>query len=289
MGKFAQKPRPPLGAPKERGAVLKQTTVAPVAKPSALLKKTAFKAKSTANTKPKVPKYAVPKTRQPASDPDPSTIKFSVDAPAVVAPAPDRTAKPAEAATTAPRHIPKREKIQNRHDKLMRKFDTALEARRTVQMKAKAAKRTKRAQKQTIAQLSATKAQGVRSAIADMSSLSGALPTIDDALPSLQSLFQLKAGANNALRTGVPKFDKAAARKAAATAAKLRREEGDGGVKRKVSKTTNTLNKKQQFMQRYNHFQLLANDRVFKANPREVIAAHIRNRQKAEELSGETV
>lgn len=283
MGKFAQKPRPRTATVKTRALASTSAiskSAAP-AKTSAILKKTTFKAKTAVQTA-KVPKYAVPKTRQSATatEPDPKTIKFVVD------PIPlkqDDSTVATQAET--PRHIPKKEKIQNRHDKLMRKFDTALEARRTVQMKAKDAKRTtKRQQKQKITQINATKVQAVRSAIADLSSLSCALPTLDDALPSLNSLFQLKA-ATSALRTGVPKFDKAAARKAAAAAAKKAAANGDseGATKRKVSKTTNTLNKKNEFMQRYNYLQKLTNDRMFKANPREVIAAHIRNRQKTDE------
>lgn len=248
-----------------------------VSKPSAILKKTTFKAKATAAAKQpiKVPKHAVPKSRKIVVEPEQSHIKFDEPAKVPVVPA------PVTATTTgAARHISKKEKIQNRHDNLMRKFDTALEARRTVQMKAKATKKQQRQQKQKITKVSRTTAQAVKEAMSDLTSLKNSLPTLDDALPSLNSLFQLKT---QALRTGVPKFD-AMAKRAAERAAMMKAKEvtAEGAVPGKLSKTTKTLNKKNEFMTRYNYFQKLSADKAFKRNPREVIAAHIRNRAAAE-------
>lgn len=260
-----------------------KTAAAPVAsivsKPSAILKKTTFKAKATAAAKQpiQVPKHAVPKSRKIINEPEPPTIQF-VESANEAPPTVKSTGSGKIAPTGTERRISKKEKIQNRHDNLMRKFDSVLETRRAVQMKAKTAKKLQRQQKQKITQVSRTTAQAVKEAMSDLTSLKNALPTLDDALPSLNSLFQLKS---RDLRTGVPKFD-AMAKKAAARAALAKAKEAQGAVPAKLSKTTKTLNKKNEFMQRYNYFQKLSTDKAFKRNPREVIAAHIRNRAAAE-------
>lgn len=255
MGKFVRKEklRPDLVlAPTAKGA------------PKNAIKTTTFKAKAVLSAKQaRVKKITKPKASLIIST---KTVKSEDEEAPLAVPI---TAPIAPALPSAPiveRHIKKKEKIQNRRDNLMRKVDSALEAKRTVQLKAKAQKKLK---KQTIKQVSRTTAQGVRSAIADMTQMKNALLSLDDDLPSLSSLFKLKS---KELKTGVPKFDARAKRAAA---------EKIAGSKppRKVSKTTNTLSKKQEFMDRYNYFQKLCNDKTFKANPRAVIAAHIRNRQ----------
>lgn len=259
MGKFVRKEKPQAAlvlAPTAKGA------------PKNAIKTTTFKAKAALSAKQaKVPKITKPKAAlikqtkhaKPEEDEAPELVPIPVP---IVTPI---------VAPVVERHITKKEKIQNRRDNLMRKVDSALEAKRTVQLKAKAQKKQN---KQNLRQVSKTTAQGVRSAIADMTQMKNALLSLDDDLPSLNSLFKLKS---KELKTGVPKFDARAKRAAA---------ERFAGSKppRKVSKTTNTLSKKKEFMDRFNYFQKLTNDKTFKANPREVIAAHIRNRQ-AEQLN----
>lgn len=255
MGKFVRKEKP------QADLVLAATAKGA---PKNAVKTTTFKAKSAINAKQaKVPNITKPKAALIVST---KTVQDEdVDVPKAV-PITSPITPAAPQAPVVERHITKKEKIQNRRDNLMRKVDSALEAKRSVQLKAKAQKKLKR---QSIKQVSKTTAQGVRSAIADMSQLKNALLSLDDDLPSLSSLFKLKS---KELKTGVPKFDARAKRAAA---------EKIAGSKppRKVSKTTNTLSKKQEFMDRYNYFQKLSNDKTFKANPRAVIAAHIRNRQ----------
>lgn len=259
MGKFASAKKSPRVS-----VAASQTSDDAKSKPSSILKKAPFKAKIAKKTAIIIPKYAVPEKIKPINA-APETEKNQIEAVTIT--------KPTETTATANyRHIPKKEKIQNRHNKLMSKFNTALETRRAVQMKAKSAK-TARKQKQKLEKVSKPIEQGVRSAMADLASLKSALPSLDDALPSLNTLFRLKS---KDLKTGVPKFD-ARAKKAAARAAA--KESGEPVEPRKLSKTTKTLNKKNEFMQRYNYFQKLSADKMFKTNPRAVIAAHIRNRQ----------
>lgn len=266
----------------------KSAVIAPAAaakKPSALLKRTTFKAKSV---KPVtvVPNYAIPTgkraiaavPRTPTQKPDTAKPKKSKAIEKIVI---KTNAVSIPAAVAVARHIPKKEKIQNRHDKLMRKFDSALEARRSVQLKAKSSRKLQRKEQQTkkLTQVSPAKAKAVQTALSDFDSLKNALPSLDDALPSLNSLFRLKSSNQ---RTGVPKFD-AMAKKTAAAAAEAVAKGETGGVVRKRSKTAATQDKKKQFMKRFNHFEKVLNDRSFQQNPRDVIAQHIRMRQEEQQ------
>lgn len=254
MGKFVRKER-----------AQPSLIIAPTAKgaPKNAIKTTTFKAKALISAKQaKVPTITKPKL---------ALIKplkpISTEAAPPVTIAETVVSASSAGAPTVERHIKKKEKIQNRRDNLMRKVDTALvEAKRSVQLKAKARKLAK---KQSLNLSNKSTAQGVRSAMADMTEMKNALLSVNDDLPSLSALFKLKS---KNLKTGVPKFDARAKRAAA---------EKIAGSKppRKLSKTTNTLTKKQEFMQRYNYLLELSNDKTFKANPRAVIAAHIRNRQ----------
>lgn len=253
MGKLVRKDRPRVT----------QTTPAVDRSSSAkssVVKTATFKAKTTINAK-------TAKAHPKVSTTKVAALKLTKPSNLNEAAAPDAVPLVPVALPTVPavikRQITKKEKIQNRHDNLMRKVNTALLAKRSVKLKAKV---TKNQKKQKLAQVSKTTAHAVRTAMADMSLMKEALPSLDDQLPSLSSLFQLKS---KDLKTGVPKLDAKATKAAAA----------DGGARRKVSKTTNTLNKKNEFMQRYNLLQKLSNDKTFRKNPREVIAAHVRNRQ----------
>lgn len=258
MGKFVRKERPGVA---QSSATVGAKTIAGAKPKSLVVKTTAFKAKTIINVKQaKVPK--ITKTKAALLKPTKPAADLSDEAPQAV---PIVTDTSTSSVPTLPeRHITKKEKIHNRRQNLMRKVDDALEAKRTVQLKAKALKKQK---KSKLSQVSKTTVHAVKAAMSDMSQMKNALLSLDDDLPSLNSLFKLKS---KDLKTGVPKFDARAKRAAAAKAA--------AAVPGKVSKTTNTLNKKHEFMQRYNYLRKLSNDKTFKKNPREVIAAHVRNR-----------
>lgn len=96
----------------------------------------------------------------------------------------------------------------------------------------------------------------------------GDLMPLKDALPSLDSLFLLKQSLD--IKTGVPEYD----------------DEMDVPV---VEKSKQRLKKEQmrtvakEHNKRLDYYQRLIADDTFKKNPREVIAAHIRNTKLFEE------
>lgn len=171
--------------------------------------------------------------------------------------------KPAENVipTTESRTLPskqsatKKSKIQQRKENLIKKISV---------MQPKAKKR-----KQQKNKLKKQKKQVARVAtLSDLTSLKNALPSLNDSLPSLNSLFMLKTCSE--LKTGVPQFDK-----------KLTTTEES--KPKKLTKAMKTRHKKKVFMKRYDYLQKLMSDKAFKQNPREVIAAHVKNRRVIEE------
>lgn len=149
----------------------------------------------------------------------------------------------------------KKLKQQQRKENLIKKISvTQPPAKKRKQLKTKIKK-----QKQQVARVTT---------LSDLTSLKNALPSLNDSLPSLNSLFMLKTSAE--LKTGVPQFDK-----------KLQTT-GDTTPK-KLTKAMKTKHKKKVFMKRYDYLQKLMSDKAFKRNPREVIAAHVRNRRVIEE------
>lgn len=162
----------------------------------------------------------------------------------------------------------KKDKLKERRDRFKRKFDTLDKANRQL-ASVKKAKKPKKIQAPTT--------PAVRSALlANFAEIKDALPTLDDSLPSLNSLFQLRA--KGLQKTGVAQFDEAAIRKAKRSAAA---STDKNGVEKKMTKANKLQEKKNEFMQRCKHFKALTKDKTFKKNPREVIAMHIRNRQLA--------
>lgn len=162
----------------------------------------------------------------------------------------------------------KKDKLKERKDLFKRKIDGLDKAKRQVATMKKAKKQKKTIQK--------VQSPAVRSALlANFAAIKDALPTLDDSLPSLNSLFQLKA--KGLQKTGVAQFDEAATRKES----RKKKIMGDDGVGKKITKATKLQEKKNEFMQRCKHFKALTKDKTFKRNPREMIAMHIRNRQLA--------
>lgn len=95
----------------------------------------------------------------------------------------------------------------------------------------------------------------------------GDLMPLKDALPSLDSLFLLKQSLD--IKTGVPEFDEEMEVPAEKSKNSLKKEQ-----MRNVAK---------EHSKRLNYYQRLIADDTFKKNPREVIAAHIRNTKLFEE------
>lgn len=152
------------------------------------------------------------------------------------------------------RSTSKKSKLQQRKENLMKKITVMQPAAK----KRKQQKNKIKTQKQQVARVAA---------LNDLTSLKNALPSLNDNLPSLNSLFLLKTNAE--LKTGVPMFDK---------------KIGEGDTKlKKLTNAMRTKHKKKVFMKRYDYLQKLLSDKAFKQNPREVIAAHVRNRRLVEE------
>lgn len=158
--------------------------------------------------------------------------------------------------TMLPSTSTKKSKIQQRKENLIKKISV---------MQPKAKKRSQKKKK-----LKKQKEHVVRATFSDLSSLKNALPSLNDSLPSLNSLFMLKTSAE--LKTGVPQFDK-----------KLVAKASEDSKPKKLTKAMKTRHKKKVFMKRYDYLQKLMSDKAFKQNPREVIAAHVRNRRLVEE------
>ncbi|KAJ6630912.1 hypothetical protein Bhyg_15882 [Pseudolycoriella hygida] len=120
-----------------------------------------------------------------------------------------------------------------------------------ISVKQSAAKRRNQQKKKTKKQ----KQQVERvKALTNLNSLKNALPSLNDNLPSLNSLFMLKTCAE--LKTGVPKFDK-----------KLVVSQVSDEEPKKPTKAMKTRHKKKVFMKRYDYLQKLMSDKEFKKDP----------------------
>ncbi|XP_050076058.1 ribosome biogenesis protein SLX9 homolog [Anopheles maculipalpis] len=95
----------------------------------------------------------------------------------------------------------------------------------------------------------------------EQTAITGDLKPLLDALPSLESLFEVKSAA--ALKTGVPKYDKKAEPKT-----------------RKQRQTERRNQSKREFMKRCRTMKRVLNDKAFKQDPKKMVAAHIKNVRK---------
>uniref|UniRef100_A0A182NI87 Uncharacterized protein n=1 Tax=Anopheles dirus TaxID=7168 RepID=A0A182NI87_9DIPT len=95
----------------------------------------------------------------------------------------------------------------------------------------------------------------------EQTAITGDLRPLLDALPSLESLFEVKSSA--VLKTGVPKFDKKAE-------PKTKRER----------KAQNFNEKKRKFHKRVKTLKNVMKEQSFKKDPKKVIADHIRNTRR---------
>uniref|UniRef100_A0A182MCH7 Uncharacterized protein n=1 Tax=Anopheles culicifacies TaxID=139723 RepID=A0A182MCH7_9DIPT len=95
----------------------------------------------------------------------------------------------------------------------------------------------------------------------EQTAITGDLKPLLDALPSLESLFEVKTAA--ALKTGVPKFDK-----------KME-------PKTKKQRQAHRRNKnKREFMKRCRTIKRVLNDKAFKQDPKKMVADFIKNARK---------
>uniref|UniRef100_A0A182WBP7 Uncharacterized protein n=1 Tax=Anopheles minimus TaxID=112268 RepID=A0A182WBP7_9DIPT len=95
----------------------------------------------------------------------------------------------------------------------------------------------------------------------EQTAITGDLKPLLDALPSLESLFEVKTAA--ALKTGVPKYDKKTE------------------PKTKKQKQAHRRNKnKREFMKRCRTIKRVLNDKAFKKDPKKMVADYIKNARK---------
>ncbi|XP_053665762.1 ribosome biogenesis protein SLX9 homolog [Anopheles marshallii] len=95
----------------------------------------------------------------------------------------------------------------------------------------------------------------------EQTAITGDLKPLLDALPSLESLFEVKSAA--ALKTGVPKYDKKAE------------------PRTKKQRQAQRRNKnKREFMKRCRTIKRVLNDQAFKKDPKKMIADYIKNARK---------
>uniref|UniRef100_A0A182Y2I8 Ribosome biogenesis protein slx9-like n=1 Tax=Anopheles stephensi TaxID=30069 RepID=A0A182Y2I8_ANOST len=95
----------------------------------------------------------------------------------------------------------------------------------------------------------------------EQTAITGDLKPLLDALPSLESLFEVKSAAT--LRTGVPKYDKKTEPKT-----------------KKQRQTERRNQSKREFMKRCRTMKRVMNDKAFQKDPKKMVAAHIKNVRK---------
>uniref|UniRef100_A0A182R968 Uncharacterized protein n=1 Tax=Anopheles funestus TaxID=62324 RepID=A0A182R968_ANOFN len=95
----------------------------------------------------------------------------------------------------------------------------------------------------------------------EQTAITGDLKPLLDALPSLESLFELKSAAT--IKTGVPKYDKKAE------------------PRTKKQRQAQRRNKnKREFMKRCRTIKRVLNDQTFKKDPKKMVAEYIKNARK---------
>ncbi|XP_055688573.1 uncharacterized protein LOC129793051 [Lutzomyia longipalpis] len=101
----------------------------------------------------------------------------------------------------------------------------------------------------------------------------GTLKDLRDALPSLESLIKFRSSVGE-LKTGIPEYDN-----------KSEPSKRFQKLSRKAQKTKRAAKVNSEHVARMNQLQTLMQDKMFKQNPRQVIAEHIRNTRKMEDDS----
>lgn len=175
------------------------------------------------------------------------------------------------------KHLTKKEKLKLKHEKLLAKIDVVQQAKKRIKEKLQ----KKRNKDENIIPLKlltqeAIKASGSSTSVADgkkkfsdLNIMKQALLSLDDSLPSLAPVIQYKSkDAKTGLETkGSTKNNKQKSRT------------GSKGVQKNENKKKNPS---KDFVKNYEYFQKLVADKVYKENPRAVIALHIKNKLRAQ-------
>lgn len=163
---------------------------------------------------------------------------------------------PKRGAPTPPKHQKKHEKVAERKEKLRMKFELMIKAQKEAQKEKKLVRANKRL-----------------GSVASMGA-------IKDALPSLDSLLKFKG---SEIKTGIPEYDsiRVAGGKKQSGVGQKRKEKAANNKfalkEKRISKESKEQSK------RYDYLQKLMNDKGFRADPRKVIAEHIRNTKLEQE------
>uniref|UniRef100_A0A182U0Z1 Uncharacterized protein n=1 Tax=Anopheles melas TaxID=34690 RepID=A0A182U0Z1_9DIPT len=96
----------------------------------------------------------------------------------------------------------------------------------------------------------------------EQTAVTGDMRPLLDALPSLDSLFEVKTAAT-VMKTGVPKYDRKAEPKT-----------------KKERRTQRLKQRKKEFLKRCSTIKRVLNDTTFKKDPKKMIADHIRNTRR---------
>lgn len=155
---------------------------------------------------------------------------------------------------TAPKHQKKHEKVAERKQKLRMKFELMIKEQKQAQKEKKLVRANKKL-----------------GSVATMGA-------IKDALPSLDSLLKFKG---SEIKTGIPEYDSIQV----AAGGKTGKKKTGVGEKRKEKAANNKFALKEKRIskeakeqsKRYDYLQKLMNDKGFRADPRKVIAEHIKN------------
>lgn len=156
----------------------------------------------------------------------------------------------ASSSPSTPVHQKKHVKIAEKKKKLAMKFELMLKDQQEAQKKLKVEKANKKI-----------------GSVATMGA-------IKDALPSLDSLLKFKG---SDIKTGIPEYDS------------IKVKGKDAGKKGKeitnkfALKEQRITKQKKEMTNRYDYLQKLMNDKVFRKNPRQVIAEHIKNSKVEQE------
>lgn len=168
----------------------------------------------------------------------------------------DNNEEKASSSPSTPVHQKKHVKMAEKKKKLAMKFELMLKDQQEAQKKLKVEKANKKI-----------------GSVATMGA-------IKDALPSLDSLLKFK-GAD--IKTGIPEYDSIKVKGKDAAKGAGKKGKGKEITNKFALKEQRITKQKKEMTNRYDYLQKLMNDKVFRKNPRQVIAEHIKNSKVEQE------
>lgn len=162
----------------------------------------------------------------------------------------------ASSSPSTPVHQKKHVKIAEKKKKLAMKFELMLKDQQEAQKKLKVEKANKKI-----------------GSVATMGA-------IKDALPSLDSLLKFKG---SDIKTGIPEYDSIKVKGKDAAKGAGKKGKGKEITNKFALKEQRISKQKKEMTNRYDYLQKLMNDKVFRKNPRQVIAEHIKNSKVEQE------